>query len=229
MPMLKAFHLLFMTVTCKNGLSSIGLANEVCVQQKTAWNFKLKIKHAMIQQFQESYRIDNSRAQREIFRVCCEPIENFESSVVNAPNAVIERPNNPIGHPDLGMNVKELRLALQQDGIPGKGLIHSLSGSSADPASLVQDQADDKLKRDLPRVIGGFTQWLRGVYHRCDKAYLPGYYDEYFYRLGFQENREVIFHDIIKRFVAAKPRTYMELVARERGEGGSPLAERGIG
>ena len=50
MPILKAFHILFRTVTKKKGMSSIELSTEVGVQQKTAWRFKLKIKNAMIQE-----------------------------------------------------------------------------------------------------------------------------------------------------------------------------------
>ncbi len=52
MPVLKAFHMLFSTVSKKKGMPSVELATEVKVQQKTAWLFKVKIKNAMIQEQQ---------------------------------------------------------------------------------------------------------------------------------------------------------------------------------
>ena len=52
MSILKPFHLLFRTLTKKMGMSSVELATEVGVQQKTAWKFKLKVKNAMVQEKQ---------------------------------------------------------------------------------------------------------------------------------------------------------------------------------
>ena len=47
LPMMKAFYLLFRIATKKKGMSTVELAGEVSVQQKTAWLFKRKIQVAM--------------------------------------------------------------------------------------------------------------------------------------------------------------------------------------
>jgi len=47
LPMVKAFYLLFRIATKKKGMSTVELAGEVSVQQKTAWLFKRKIQVAM--------------------------------------------------------------------------------------------------------------------------------------------------------------------------------------
>jgi len=47
LPLMKAFYLLFRIVTKKKGMSTVELAGEVSVQQKTAWLFKRKIQLAM--------------------------------------------------------------------------------------------------------------------------------------------------------------------------------------
>ena len=47
LPLMKAFYLLFRIVTKKKGMSTVELAGEVSVQQKTAWLFKRKIQVAM--------------------------------------------------------------------------------------------------------------------------------------------------------------------------------------
>ena len=46
-PLLKAFHMVFRIVTKKKGMSSVELAKEVGVQQKTAWLFKRKMQAVM--------------------------------------------------------------------------------------------------------------------------------------------------------------------------------------
>ena len=46
-PLLKAFHMAFRIVSKKKGMSSVELANEVGVQQKTAWLFKRKMQAIM--------------------------------------------------------------------------------------------------------------------------------------------------------------------------------------
>jgi hypothetical protein len=50
MPILKAFPIVFRTVSKKKGMWSIELASEAEVQQKPARYFELKIKNAMIQE-----------------------------------------------------------------------------------------------------------------------------------------------------------------------------------
>jgi len=47
LPMKKAFYLLFRITSKKKGMSTVELAGEVSVQQKTAWLFKRKIQVAM--------------------------------------------------------------------------------------------------------------------------------------------------------------------------------------
>ena len=49
MPLIKAFYMAFRISTKKKGMSSVELAAEVGVQQKTAWLFKRKMQLAMQQ------------------------------------------------------------------------------------------------------------------------------------------------------------------------------------
>jgi len=48
LPIVKAFHMLFRIATKKKGMSTVELAGEVGVQQRTAWLFKRKMQAAML-------------------------------------------------------------------------------------------------------------------------------------------------------------------------------------
>ena len=46
-PLVYAFHIAFKISTKKKGMSSLELAEEYCMRQKTVWEFKRKIQKAM--------------------------------------------------------------------------------------------------------------------------------------------------------------------------------------
>ena len=61
-PLVYAFHIAFKISTKKKGMSSLELAEEYCMRQKTVWEFKRKIQKAM--RSSGNYPLKGSLSQR---------------------------------------------------------------------------------------------------------------------------------------------------------------------
>ncbi|MCY7420452.1 MAG: IS1595 family transposase [Chitinophagaceae bacterium] len=223
MSILKAFHLLFRTISKKKGMSSVELATEVGVQQKTAWKFKLKIKNAMVQQSQK--KLEGS--------------VQVDETLVGGYSK---------GNPGRSLETKSaVLLALEDlgDGKTGNIRMEVIEDFSADiikigienmiaeTATLKTDKFKSylKIKKDgkdietglsnkgafldqLHKQIMCFKNWLRGTHHSCSAQYLQTYLDEYNFRFNRRNNRASIFNSIIFRFMNAVPKTYADLKAK---------------
>lgn len=222
MSILKAFHLLFRTISKKKGMSSVELATEVGVQQKTAWKFKLKIKNAMVQQAQKKlegvvqvdetlvggYSQGNVGRSLETKSAVLLAVEDIGSGRTgNIRMEVIEdftADKMELGIDNMITNDAQLKSDNHKSYIKmkknGKKIETGMSNKG-----LLLDQ--------LHKQIMCFKIWLRGTHHGCSKAYLQTYIDEYVFRFNRRNNRAFIFNSIIFRFMNAVPKTYPDLKA----------------
>lgn len=217
-PVLKAFHMVFRIVTKKKGISSVELASEVGVEQKTAWLFKRKIQQTMLQseggfQLQDKVVCDETlvgggrkgsygrtHKQKSIAfvaieklsdgrtgNIAIEPLENFK--LENMLAAVKK-------------NVSTQALLYADDYTTNRG-IKKRRGNM----EIVMSRGSDFFE-EIHKQIMMFKIWLSGIHHKCSKQNLKAYAAEYQFRFNRRNQREWIFHNLLRCVLAFKPCPY---------------------
>jgi hypothetical protein len=219
MPVLKAFHMLFRVTAKKKGMSTVELGNEVKVQQKTAWLFKLKVQSVMKDKTPLRGSVDadetlvggydagnehkgRSLKDKTAVVVAIEKlgddktgninfsiIDNFEAGTIEVALGDMIAPDTYI----------------QTDKHPS---YESLRGKLPIKTTLSKKGA---AFAELHKQIMLFKNWLRGIHHKCSKKYLHAYLDEYKYRFNKRNMRKWIFNDLTERFMNHEPRPYSVL------------------
>ncbi|RYG27742.1 MAG: hypothetical protein EOO01_40905 [Chitinophagaceae bacterium] len=69
-------------------------------------------------------------------------------------------------------------------------------------------------------LLYNFKQWLTGTHHHCSEKYLQGYVNEFFFKLSFCKQEDMIWHRLIEAMVHSKP-YFITRVRRERISEGS--------
>ncbi len=221
MPILKAFHLLFRTITKKKGMSSIELSTEVGVQQKTAWLFKLKIKNAMIQEGKTKLR---GKVQVDETLVGGYSEGNKGRSLVQKSGVLIaieELPDGRTGNLQMRVieNFKKDTLKVHIEEMIDEKATLKTDGFK----SYVQMENEGKeieigksnnglFLEELHKQILQFKNWLKGTHHKCKQSYLQTYIDEYEFRFNRRNYREGIFNSIISKIMNAIPKRYNDLI-----------------
>ena len=220
MSILKAFHIVFRTISKKKGMSSVELATEVGVQQKTAWKFKLKIKNAMVQQSQKKLEGDvqidetlvggysqgntgRSLETKSAVLIAVEDIGDGRTGKMRME--VIE---------DFTAGIMELGIDnMVKDGARLKTDNHKSYIKMKKDGKNIETGNSNKgaLLEQLHKQIMCFKNWLRGTHHKCSETYLQTYLDEYVFRFNRRNSRSSIFNSIIFRFMNAVPKTYADL------------------
>lgn len=221
MPIIKAFHLLFRTVGKKMGMSSVELATEVGVQQKTAWKFKLKIKNAMVQESQKKLKgnvqidetliggysegnVGRSLGEKSAVLIAVEDIGDGNTG--NIRMEVIE---------DFTADIMKIGIdnMVQEDAKINTDNHKSYIKIKKDGRDIETGNSDKgALLPQLHKQIMCFKNWLRGTHHSCSEQYLQTYLDEYTFRFNRRNSRVSIFNSIIFKFMNAVPKTYGELI-----------------
>ena len=223
MSILKAFHLLFRTMTKKMGMSSVELSTEVGVQQKTAWKFKLKVKNAMVQEKQRMLQgvvqvdetlvgayskgnVGRSLAEKSAVLIAVEDIG--EGKTGNIRMEIIESFKAEIFDVAID-NMVENGSSIKTDN-------HKSYNKLKKKGKNIQTSNSDKgnLLQQLHKQIMCFKNWLRGTHLYCSKIYLQTYIDEYVFRFNRRNSRNSIFNSIIFKFMNAVPKTYKDLIAK---------------
>ncbi|MFP5043126.1 IS1595 family transposase [Parasediminibacterium sp. JCM 36343] len=221
MPLLKAFHLIFRTVCKKKGMSSVELATEVGVQQKTAWKFKLKIKNAMVQESQAKLQGDVQVDETLVGGYS----EGCVGRSLEEKTAVLIAVED-IGGGKTGNIRMEVIESFKAD-IIGLGM-DSMVATNA-KIKTDEHKSYGKLKKEgrdiemtksekgasldqLHKQIMCFKLWLRGTHHKCKPSYLQTYIDEYVFRFNSRNARVSIFNSIIFKFMNAVPKIYVDLI-----------------
>ncbi len=220
-PLLKAFHLVFRTVAKKKGMSSIELATEVGVQQKTAWHFKLKIKDAFIQESKKKLtglvqvdetliggyskgNMGRSLEQKTAVLVASEELPDGRTG--NIQMKVIEN----FTKDTLEVNINEM---IGKSATLKTDKFSSYVQMQKEGKNMETGKSDKgKFLEELHKQLLQFKNWLKGTHHKCSPSYLQTYIDEYEFRFNKRNYRANIFNSIIFKIMNAVPKRYNDLI-----------------
>ena len=216
MPLLKAFHLIFRLTAKKKGMSTIELAAEVGVEQKTAWLFKRKLQEIM----KDNDKLDGAvDADETLIGGHCKGIPNRGRSLNNKTALAIATERLADGRTgNINFTIVEnfkamtLKYALQ-DMIAPTATIRTDQHPSYEslkdqlPISTVASEKGSSLQ-EIHIQIMLFKNWLRGIHHKCSTKLLFAYTNEYKYRFNKRNKRKWIFDDMIRRLMHNPPHPF---------------------
>jgi len=212
-PLVYAFHIAFKISTKKKWMSSLELAEEYCMRQKTVWEFKRKIQKAM--RSSGNYPLKGEVHVDEFY------IGGEEEGIIGRSTE---------GKKKLVI----VALEIVRDGV-GRAyaqVIDDASASSFRPffdryiskdAKVITDEWSGylPLKKDYPKLeqrpsdkgkghpqihihIMNIKGWLRGIHNHCSKEHLQGYLDEYHFSFNRRNNMDTIFDMLLRRMICQK-------------------------
>ncbi len=219
MPILKAFHLAFRIGSKKKGMSTVELGNEVGVEQKTAWLFKRKIQEIL---GDKAKLKGNVHVDEMIVGGHSVGIEHRgrslkeKSAVIVAAEILDDRRTGNISFETIeNFATNTLKYALK-DMIDQKANI--ITDQLKSYESLKGEMNIETLKsekgkamEEIHKQIMLFKNWLRGIHHKCSKALLKQYLNEYKFRFNNRNRRHWIFDTLIRRLMHYPPQPYAVL------------------
>ena len=219
MPILKAFHLTFRIGSKKKGMSTVELGNEVGVEQKTAWLFKRKIQEIL----EDKVKLKgNVHADEMIVGGHSTGIEHRgrslkeKSAVVVAAEILDDGRTGNINFETIeNFEADTLKYALK-DMINCEADIVTDQHKSYEALKEemhIETKKSEKGKamEEIHKQIMLFKNWLRGIHHKCSKALLKKYLDEYKFRFNNRNRRHRIFDTLIGRLMHYPPQPYAVL------------------
>jgi len=219
MPILKAFHLAFRIGSKKKGMSTVELGSEVGVEQKTAWLFKRKIQEIL----EDKVKLKgNVHADEMIVGGYSAGVEHRgrslkeKSAVVVAAEILKDGRTGNINFETIeNFEADTMKYALK-DMIDEKADI--ITDRHASYESLKEEMNIEILKskkgkamEELHKQIMLFKNWLRGIHHKCSKALLKKYLNEYKFRFNNRNRRYLIFDTLIAQLMHYHPQPYAVL------------------
>lgn len=217
-PLLIAFHIAFKISTKKKGMSSIELAEEFEIRQKTCWEFKWKIQQAMksshnypltgivhVDEFylggeEEDTFGRNPKSKKRLVVVALEMLEDSETSDVGRAYAeVIDNASADSFRPFFRRHIDKQAKVITDEWNGYKPL--KRDGYNIEQRKSENGKAFPQIHIHIMNIKG----WLRGIHHHCSKERLQGYLDEYHFRYNRRNNRDTIFDVLMRRMVKSQP------------------------
>lgn len=211
--LLVAFHICFKISTKKKGMSSEELAEEYEVRQKTCWEFKWKVQHAM--KSSGRYPLDGEVHVDEFYvggeeegthgrgakkkRLVIVALEIVPDGVCRAYAEVIDNASAKTLRGFFHRRISLTAHVITDEWNGYKPLI--------DEYKLMEHRPSNN-GNNFPQLhlhIMNIKGWLRGIHHHCTKERLQGYLDEYHFRFNRRNNKDTIFDMLIRRMVYNKP------------------------
>lgn len=208
-----AFHIIFKISTKKKGMSSLELANEFELRQKTCWEFKWKVQQAMasslkhpltglvhIDEFMiggsEEQKRGRSKGKKKLIVLA---LEIVETGVGRAYAEVIEHASaKELGFFMAKYISKEAKIITDE--------WRGYSPLKKEYKKLEQVKSNDgKNFKDIHIHIMNIKGWLRGIHHHCSEERIQGYLDEYHYRYNRRENLATTFDLLLKKMIKKEP------------------------
>jgi hypothetical protein len=221
MSILKAFHLAFRISSKKKGMSTVELGNEVGVQQKTAWLFKRKLQEIM----RDKKRLrGNIQLDETIWGGHVKGKEHRGRSLKKKSAIVVAAEILNDGRTG-NINFETIQ------NFKAATLKNAIQNMIVDQAAILTDQMQsyeflkNEIKietvkseygtamKEIHKQIMLFKIWLRGTHHKCSKALLGKYLDEYKFRFNNRNRRHLIFDILIKQLICCSPQPYAVLKA----------------
>lgn len=218
MPLLKAFHMIFRLTAKKKGMSTMELASEVSVEQKTAWLFKRKVQVVMKQDNNDKLKgnvdVDETLLGFHTGREHGGRSLKKRKALVIAVEILDDGKTGNIRMQDIE-NFKEdtLKYALK-DMIEPTASIRtddyiSYHGIQQDGMNIqIEPSNKGKAFEEIHRQIMQFKNWLVGIHHRWSKQHLFAYADEYVFRFNRRNKRKYIFSSVVNKMMHQIPHPY---------------------
>ena len=217
MPLLKAFHLAFRICAKKKGMSSVELATEVGVQQKTAWLFKRKLQAVMETQGQKKLQGEVVADETLIGggRKGSYGRTHEDKDIVFI--AIEKLPDDRTGNIAL-QPIDDFQLAAMQEAVhnnvdPGATLYADNFPTNRGikkkrSNTILITSKGSNFFEELHKQVMMFKMWLTGIHHKCSTHHLHGYTAEYEYRFNKRNQRKWIFHNLMRGAIREKPTPY---------------------
>ena len=213
--LLIAFHIVFKISTKKKGMSSMELAEEFELRQKTCWKFKWKIQQAMasskkfplsgevhvdeflIGEYEVGKKGRSNESKKKLVIVALEILE--DAAVGRAYAQVISKASGKEFKPFFETYIsKDAKVVTDE----WRGYLPLKK-----EYTLLEQRPSNKGGnfKQLHIHIMNIQCWLRGIHHHCSKERTQGYLNEYHYRYNRRNNMRTIFDLTIKRMMECKP------------------------
>jgi ISXO2-like transposase domain len=213
MPLQKAFFMAFRITSKKKGMSTVELAAEVGVQQKTAWLFKRKMQLAMKQSL--STKLEGN-VEVDEFTVGGRQKDHYgrktgkkKATLIAVENLGANKVGNIHIEPIENFKADTLKYAIKS-GIADSAQIKTDDFQSYKTLSEemnIERVPSHKGKnfKELHIQIMLFKNWLRGIHHKCSNTLYFAYCDEYTFRFNRRNNRKAIFGQLMKAMLHSNP------------------------
>ena len=216
-PLLKAFGMAFRISVRKKGMSTVELANEFAINQKSSWLFKRKSQEAMASSgkhlLEGKVEVDElmiggedegergrSKGDKKLVIIAVEKVKG--DKIGRAYAQIIEDASAESIRPFFKRYIDEDNARVTTDGWRGYWPLES-------DFEIKQKLSNSgKNFPGLHIVIMNLKNWLRGIHHHCSERFMNGYLNEYFFRFNRRAFLSTIWHKLIDRFMNAKPYAY---------------------
>jgi ISXO2-like transposase domain/Transposase zinc-ribbon domain len=216
-PLLKAFGMSFRIAVKKKGMSTIELAREFSVNQKSSWLFKRKAQESM--KSSGNYPLDGqvevdelliggpeknkrgrSKGEKKLVVIAVEKVK--DNQIGRAYAQVVEHASAECFKPFFEEHIDSDNARVVTDGWRGYWPLESEFEIKQKPSN------GGKSFPGLHAVIMNLKGWLRGIHHHCSARFINGYLDEFFFRFNRRNFLSSIWHKLIERFMINQPYSY---------------------
>lgn len=222
----KAFFIVFEMVNTSKGMSSVQIGKRYGIRQPTAWTFMHKVRKAMesskkypmeglvhVDEFViggieekkpgRSYKTDKTKVviavelteKQQVKRVYAKAIDDYSAESLTP--------------------IFEQHISNKAHVITDKWKGYIPLANRYDIEQIPSDNGKNFKKLHL--MIHKIKSWMRTIPTHAGKAHIESYFDEYSYRLNRSQHKETIFHNVIKRMVAATPYPYSKIIQNANG------------
>ena len=220
-PMLKAFHLLFRLSTKKKGMSSVELASETGVQQRTAWLFKSKVQMAMKKanksKLTKEVVIDETLIGGSVEGSYGRKHDKKQITVVATEKLADGRTGNRemrhvprFTYKCMGSAVEDMvdkNATVYADDFPTNRAISARRTNT----KLIRSKGSNFFD-EIHKQIMTFKMWLTGIHHQCSGEHLSKYQAEYVFRFNRRNQRKWIFENLIRAAFLTEPCPYQKTI-----------------
>ncbi|MEJ7736318.1 MAG: IS1595 family transposase [Chitinophagaceae bacterium] len=216
-PLLKAFGINFRISVRKKGMSTIELANEYGINQKSSWLFKRKAQEAMASSGKHllsgHVEVDElmiggvdegergrSKGDKKLVVMAVEKVQG--DKIGRAYAQTIEDASAESFKPFFEKYIDKDNTQIKTDQWRGYWPLESEFEIKQKPSSK------GKNFMGLHYLIMNLKGWLRGIHHKCSERFMNGYLDEFFFRFNRRNFLPTIWHKLIERMMQHEPYAY---------------------
>lgn len=216
-PLLKALGINFRIAVRKKGMSTMELANEYGINQKSSWLFKRKAQEAMKSSGKHLLcghvevdelmiggvdigRRGRSKGDKKLVVMVVEKVKG--DKIGRAYAQTINDASAESLRPFFEKYIDSENTQVKTDGWRGYWPLASEFEIKQRPSNK------GKNFMGLHFMIMNLKGWLRGVHHKCSERFMNGYLDEFFFRFNRRNFLPSIWHKLTERMMQHVPYAY---------------------